>query len=65
MIPAKESTPELLQVVFRHKADDLEFIKDSCLIEVTPEGEFITYGVGVPLKTMRQPELSRGRAPVV
>ena len=65
VIPAEESTPELLQVVFRHKADDLEFIKDSCLIEVTPEGEFITYGVGVPLKTMRQPELSRGRAPVV
>ena len=35
-----------------------------CIIRVTPEGDFVTYGVGVPLLTMRHPEEARGRAPV-
>jgi pyridoxamine 5'-phosphate oxidase-like protein len=35
-----------------------------CVIRVHPAGEFLTYGVGVPLLTMRKPEASRGRAPV-
>ncbi len=65
VIPAEESTPELLQAVFRQFAEDQEFIQTNCLIEVKPEGEFITYGVGIPLMKMRQPELARGRAPVV
>jgi hypothetical protein len=36
----------------------------SCLIEIVPEGEFLTYGVGVPLMTMRTPEAARARVPV-
>jgi hypothetical protein len=36
----------------------------SCVIEVIPRGDFITYGVGVSLLTMRKPEAARGRAPV-
>jgi hypothetical protein len=32
-----------------------------CVIEVQPVGDFITYGVGIPLMTMRQPEKARGR----
>ena len=64
IIPGVEATSDLLQMVFRHKADDQEFIKGSCLIEVTPVGEFITYGIGIPLMKMREPEQSRGRAPV-
>ena len=54
----------LLKSVYHHLADDQKFIQESCLIEVIPEGEFITYGVGVPLMKMRQPELARGRASV-
>lgn len=64
VIPATEAPQELLRLVFRHKADDQEFIKDYCLIEVSPGGDFITYGIGIPLMQMRQPELSRGRASV-
>lgn len=37
---------------------------ESCLIEVTPRGEFVTYGVGVSLMQMRDPEQARGCAPV-
>ena len=62
LIPATEASPEIKQAIFRGAGEDL--IADSCLIEVTPEGEFITYGVGIPLMKMREPELARGRAPV-
>jgi len=29
-----------------------------------PEGEFVTYGIGVRLIEMRDPNKARGRAPV-
>jgi hypothetical protein len=38
--------------------------KTACVIEIVPEGEFVTYGIGVPLMTMRDPAAARGRAPV-
>lgn len=62
LIPATDASPEIKQAIFRGAGDEL--IADSCLIEVTPEGEFITYGVGVPLMKMREPELARGRVSV-
>ena len=64
VLPAGETPPELLQAVFRGMAIDDEFVARSCLIEVTPVKEFITYGVGVSLMQMRDPEKARGRAPV-
>lgn len=64
VIPGNEAPKDLLKAVFRHKAEDTEFMKDSCLIEVTPEGDFITYGIGIPMIKMRHPELARGRASV-
>ncbi len=64
IIPGPDASLDLLRSVFRHLADDQVFMKDNCLIEVTPVGEFITYGVGIPLMQMREPEQSRGRAPV-
>jgi hypothetical protein len=36
----------------------------AAIIEVVPEGMFVTYGVGVPLMKMRDPDASRGRVPV-
>jgi hypothetical protein len=36
----------------------------SCLLELTPEGSFLTYGVGVSLMKMRDPEASLARVPV-
>jgi hypothetical protein len=35
-----------------------------CLVELVPEGEFLTYGIGVSLADMRHPELARARLPV-
>lgn len=34
------------------------------VIEIVPEGTFVTYGVGVPLLKMRDPVAARARAPV-
>lgn len=35
-----------------------------CLIEIVPRGDFVTYGVGLPLMQMRIPDLARARVPV-
>jgi len=34
------------------------------VIEIRPEGRFLTYGIGVPLLRMRTPSLARSRVPV-
>jgi hypothetical protein len=34
------------------------------IIEVVPEGAFLTYALGVPLRMMRDPAAARGRVPV-
>jgi Pyridoxamine 5'-phosphate oxidase len=34
------------------------------VLEFTPEGQFLTYGVGVSLMDMRKPEMARGHAQV-
>lgn len=64
VLPAQDAPPELLRAVFRQMADDTAMVARSCLIEVTPQKEFVTYGVGVPMMRMRHPEQARGRAPV-
>lgn len=64
VIPAGEAVPDLRRAVFRQMADDPQAVAESCLIKVTPRGEFVTYGVGVSLMQMRDPEQARGRAPV-
>jgi len=64
-IPAATiTTPELLSAILGPLAEDEKTVAETSVIEVTPVGEFITYGVGVSLRDMRQPELARGRAPV-
>ncbi len=63
IIPAVEAEKILLQAVFRHFAEDQELLAENSIIEITPVGEFITYGVGIPLMKMMKPELARGRAP--
>ena len=59
-----ELSPELLAQIF-HGAEKQPTAQESfAVIEVTPEKEFVTYGVGVSLSDMRDPEKSCGRAPI-
>jgi hypothetical protein len=41
-----------------------ERLADCSIIEIVPEGAFVTYGIGVPLMTMRDTEAARARVPV-
>jgi hypothetical protein len=38
--------------------------RSASVIEIVPEGAFVTYGVGVPLRKMRDPAASRARVPI-
>ena len=55
---------DVLHSLMRGLEDDAEVLGTMCVIEVRPVGDFITYGVGIPLMTMRHPEKASGRAPV-
>lgn len=55
-----ELEPALLKRLYRHETG-----RDTwCAIEVTPQKDFITYGVGISLLEMRFPDKARARAPV-
>lgn len=64
ILESGETPPEILQAIFRGMAENEALMAESCLIEVTPIKEFLTYGVGIPLMKMRDPQQARGRAPV-
>jgi hypothetical protein len=55
---------EILHSLLRGLEADPEVLGTMCVIQVQPIGEFITYGVGVPLMSMRDPEKARGRVPI-
>lgn len=38
---------------------------NSSIIEIVPEGRFVMYGIGVSLKSMRDPEAAQARVPVM
>jgi hypothetical protein len=59
-----ETPPEIVRAIYRDMANSQEQMAESCLIEVTPIKDFVTYGIGIPLMKMRDPEQARGRAPV-
>ncbi len=56
----EEVGPELLRKLYRHEVGR----EGWCAIEVTPQDDFITYGVGTTLLQMRFPEKARGRVAV-
>jgi nitroimidazol reductase NimA-like FMN-containing flavoprotein (pyridoxamine 5'-phosphate oxidase superfamily) len=53
-----------LDKLSRGLSKDEQTMAASCVIEVTPQKDFITYGVGVPLMQMRFPDKARGRVAV-
>jgi nitroimidazol reductase NimA-like FMN-containing flavoprotein (pyridoxamine 5'-phosphate oxidase superfamily) len=64
VLSVQDVSQELLHALFRGQESDLEKLGTMCVIEVEPQGDFVTYGVGISLMQMRHPEKSRGRAPV-
>lgn len=60
----EEVKAHIIKRIYRDLMNDEAMMANSCFIEVTPHGEFITYGVGIPLMQMRFPDKARGRASV-
>jgi hypothetical protein len=55
----------LLERFYHGMAEDQEKMARYSLIEVRPQKDFLTYGIGVSLLDMRDPEKARRRVPVV
>ena len=60
ILGSDEPPPELVERLYRHDEDRAEW----CAIEVTPESDFVTYGLGISVLEMRHPHKARGRAPL-
>lgn len=60
VLERNEVQAAVFQKLYRHDEGRAEW----CAIEVIPQKDFITYGVGIPLMQMRFPEKARGRAAV-
>ena len=41
--------------------EDAERVANTALLEIRPTGDFVTYGIGVPLLGMRDPKKARCR----
>jgi hypothetical protein len=55
---------DILHALLQGTEKDTQKLAGMAVLEVEPAGEFITYGVGIPLMEMRFPEKARRRAPV-
>ena len=62
---AEHAEADILHALMRGKESDAEKVAGLCVIEIDPIGDFVTYGVGISLMTMREPEKARGRARIV
>jgi hypothetical protein len=60
----EEISADIQRALLRGVEIDEDEVSQLCIIKVTPRGDFLTYGVGVPLLTMRNPEKSQGRVSV-
>jgi hypothetical protein len=59
-----EVADEVVRVLL-HGLEGAEELRAACsFVEIKPKGDFLTYGVGVSLKTMMKPEEAAGRVAV-
>jgi hypothetical protein len=65
VLEAKNVDGAILHGIFRGLESGTEKLETIAVLEIEALGDFITYGIGIPLMQMRFPEKARGRAPVV
>jgi len=65
VLDAKDSDPDIVRAITPGLEADSEKLTSLCVIEINPVGEFITYGVGVSLLTMRDNEKARARSSIM
>ena len=59
---ASEASREIRQALFRGVEANTSELATASIVEIVPVGDFVTYGIGVPLMQMRFPDKARGRA---
>jgi hypothetical protein len=64
VLTVDETSPDIIDALLKGMVDDPALRETTRVVEVRPAGDFVTYGVGVPLLEMRDPEKAGGRAPV-
>jgi hypothetical protein len=64
VLPMRDVDPKLLATIMGPLIEQHGTIAENCIIEIRPSGHFVTYGVGVSLLEMRDPQKARGRTPV-
>lgn len=64
VLEPEELEEEALHSLLQGNEKDREKLSTLYILEIAPVGEFVTYGVGIPLMQMRFPEKARGRVPV-
>jgi hypothetical protein len=62
---AKNVAGDILHALLHGHESNAEELATLSVLEIEPKGEFVTYGIGIPLIKMSDPKLARGRAPVV
>ncbi len=64
VVEPKTVDQETLHALFHGLETDAEMLATTMVLELEPLGDFITYGVGIPLMQMSQRDKARGRASV-
>ena len=64
IIEPADVDPQILHELEQGMEPDPERNANTCFIEVTPEGDFVTYGIDVPAAAMGDPAKAMGRAAV-
>lgn len=64
VIGLNDAPGDVQHKLFRGLELDTATREEISILRVTPRGEFVTYGVGVPLLTMKRPKEAQGRAPI-
>lgn len=64
VLDAADVSGAVISLLLRGLDPESDEVKNMAIMEIEPIGDFVTYGIGVPMMTMRHPEEARGRAPV-
>ena len=64
VLAPQDVSPNVKYALLRGLAEDEDRVADMCIIAVEPVGDFVTYGVGMPMMQMRDTEKARNRVPV-
>ena len=64
VLDARNVQVDILHALFHGLETNQEMLAATVIFEIEPQGEFVTYGIGIPLMQMRFREKARGRAPV-